>query len=284
MSQIDLASLNYEPGADEKLYHYCPATSFWAILNSRTFWLSAIHSLNDSSELQWGRTLAARVLADDIIEFKADFRFAVHSTFSSADKNVLPVVFSLSRNGDLLSQWRAYAGDADGFALELDATRLQTASAVNMKTVLYDQREQEALVRYSLQSFANWWRRDEKAAKMAVMEVLPSFAMDLLSLKHPSFYEEQEVRMVRLLVRDGSSFVDPGGTLASGPAPALPIHSRSSRGIEAPYIALPIDMADLVTGIVLGPKNSMLPHEVNAKLAECGLPRVRVWKSTSPYR
>jgi hypothetical protein len=284
MSEKELTSLNYQPVADGKLYHYCPADSFWAILKSRSFWLSAIYSLNDETELKWGRTLAAEALADNIIEFRADFRFVVHSVFAESDINVLPLVFSLSRNGDLLSQWRAYAGDASGFALELDATRLQSTSAVNMKMVLYDQDEQKTLVRSSLQNFAEWWRMEEDAARMAVMEVLPDFAMDLLSLKHPSFYDEQEVRMVRLLTLGAASFVDPGGNLASGPAPVMPVQSRISRGMDTQYIALPLDLAGLVTGVVLGPKNPMRPEEVKAKLAEFGLPDARVLRSTSPYR
>lgn len=256
---MDLAALNYEPLPTEKLYHYCPSKSFWAILESRTLWLSSIQSLNDSTELRWGRQLATEALSENNNEFPSDFRFAVHTMFAETDKNVLPLVFSLSRNGDLLSQWRAYASDGEGFAIEFDATQLSTVLPINMKEVLYRKVEQELLVRGSLQSFASWWRKGDRASTQAVLDVLPEFAMDLLSLKHPSFFEEQEV-------------------------PGVQVNRRNLLGETAPYIALSIDAPALLTGVALGPKNASPKVEVEKKLAAVGLAGLSVTRSASPYR
>ena len=79
--------------------------------------------------------------------------------------------------------------------------------------------------------------------------------MDLLSLKHPSFFEEQEVRMVHLLVREENSLVDPGGhTLIKPTVPPVQVNEKLSRGAPGRYVAMPIDMGAVISGVVLGPE------------------------------
>jgi hypothetical protein len=44
----------YRPANNELIYHYCSSAAFVGIVNSRTMWLSAYDSLNDSTERGWG--------------------------------------------------------------------------------------------------------------------------------------------------------------------------------------------------------------------------------------
>jgi hypothetical protein len=115
--------------------------------------------------------------------------------------------------------------------------------------------------------------------------VLPEFAVDLLCLKHPSFFEEREVRMVHAVVEEGGTYHDPGGNTAANPiVPGVDVHLRSLRGSTYPYIALPIEPASSIIGVVLGPKNPHPPAEVEEEFARRGLPAVKVRRSSSPYR
>lgn len=282
----DLTTQDFSPEPSDQLYHYCSADSLWAILQTRTLWMTSVYALNDSAELRWGRQLVAQALSEDTIEFRADFRFAVHAVFSDADKHTIPVVFSLSRSGDLLSQWRAYANDGLGFAISFNAQELQKQLPVNLKAVNYDPNEQHQQIGHSLKTFASMWRNDNTASRSAVLEVLPTFAMDLLCLKNPTFFEEREVRMVHLLLRraDGSLY-DPGGHSLSVPnVLGAEVKERMAGGSSAPYIAMPFDAASLISGIALGPKNALSTDEVARRLAAMGLPGLPVNKSKSTYR
>ncbi len=92
----DLSSLVHRARKGTATYHYCTAEGFWAILESKTLWLSSIWSLNDEKELAWGREMATRALAEDPTTLQEAFRFAVLSVFASANANVVPLVLSLS--------------------------------------------------------------------------------------------------------------------------------------------------------------------------------------------
>lgn len=281
-----LDSLNYQPLSNEKLYHYCPTKSFWAILESRTLWLSSIHSLNDFSEWDWGKKLVTKVLNDDVIEFRADFRFIVQNLFDETTKNLHPLIFSLSRNNDLLSQWRAYADNGEGFAFEFDAERMCNVFPANFKEISYTKNEQLLLLKNSLEFFASWWRQDEDTKKQeSVIKILPWFILDLLSLKHHSFIEEDEVRMIHILTKIENNWVDFGGhTPSNSKIPGIQVNERVAFDKLAPYIAYPFEYKSLITGVVLGPKNKNTIEEVKIKLSEMGISDIKVSKSDSPYR
>ncbi len=284
MSALDLSSLSFEPLPGEKLFHYCPTATLWAILDSCSLWLSSIKCLNDSVELLWGRQILLRELQRNKFRYPGDFPLAVRIVMVGTHLNVLPLVFSLSRNGDLLSQWRAYATDGEGVAIQFNAVRLGANLPVRMKLVEYDRKRQGRLVRASLKLFASWWARGAAGAQ-AVIENLPWLAVDLLSLKHPSFFEEQEVRLVHLLVERDGVLEDPGGHIgAIDVVAAVPICYRLSRGVPTPYIAIAMDPGQVISGVVLGPRNPHPVSEVRKELVRRGLKGVSVRRSSSPYR
>tara|TARA_R110002124_G_scaffold283813_1_gene460268 strand:- start:2502 stop:3539 length:1038 start_codon:yes stop_codon:yes gene_type:complete len=113
-------------------WHYTDAHGFLGILNTGQLWATASLALNDTSEVAYGEQI-------------------IKSTWKNADKSGLPqpcidftnavldfefddfaadglFVVSASLNGDLLSQWRNYAG-TDGFAVGLD-TGVSLAAAI----------------------------------------------------------------------------------------------------------------------------------------------------------
>lgn len=280
----DLGECVYCPTPSESLYHYCTVETFWAILESRTLWFTSIEAFNDPTELRWGRKTVTRLLQANRATFPDELRLAVHAVFAGADGNLLPTVFCLSRTGDLLSQWRAYAADGTGVAIEFRGERVTNELPVNMKAVVYDRREQLRLIRNSLRTFSDWWGRGEREA-VAVVNVIRSFSIDLLALKHPSFFEEREVRMIHLLVHDGGDYRDPGGwTEAHGPVPPVQVRRRECQGRSMPFVALPFDPASQISAVVLGPKNRTSAAEVRRKLGCAGLDGVQVRRSRSPYR
>lgn len=280
----DLSYLAYRLRSNETIFHYCTEPAFWGILTSQTLWLSSIWAMNDEVELWWGRVLVSLVLGRNARKFPPEFRDLVVSSLAKPDSHVLPLVTSFSRNGDLLSQWRAYADDGKGFAIKFNP-KIIVKMPATMKSVVYDNAQQDRLILNSIKLFFKYWQLGTEPAEFALSEVLQFFAFDLIALKHPSFFEEKEVRLVHLIIRSGKWWVDIGGhdekqRLTKG----VKVMKRDKHGQEVPYIALPFPNRSVVAGVMLGPKNPLSIDEVKDKLLQLGFGGASVRRSTSPYR
>ena len=79
----NLLSLNATPTSSQILYHYSNGDAFWSIIEKGDIWLSDIFSLNDSTELKWGRDTFLKVFLEHPHLFDDDFRdFAIYMVFS----------------------------------------------------------------------------------------------------------------------------------------------------------------------------------------------------------
>lgn len=279
----DLTDPYYLPQDSESLFHYCSEAGFWGIFTSLTLWLSSVWAMNDADELWWGRKAVGLVLGRNAETFPPEFRDFILSSLAKPDLHTLPLVTSFSRNGDLLSQWRAYADDGTGFAIKFNPKVIHKMP-VNMTSVVYKPERQGQLIFNSLQLFYAYWKFETEPAMSALSETLQSFAMDLVALKHPSFFEEREVRLVHLVVKAGDWWIDVGGHEENQrPTKGVKVMRRDKHGQEVPYIALPVPNRS-VEGVILGPKNPLSIDEVKHKLSKLGFEGASVRRSSSPYR
>jgi DUF2971 family protein len=224
------------------------------------------------------------VLGRNARNFPPEFREFILATLARPDLHILPLVTSFSRNGDLLSQWRAYAEDGTGFAIKFNPKVLRKMPA-HMMSVCYKPEQQDQLLLNTLQLFYKYWKIGTEPAKLALLEVLIDFAIDLIALKHPSFFEEREVRLVHLLVKDGDSWIDVGGYDENERSTiGVKVMKRNKHEQEVPYVALPFPNRSVVAGIILGPKNPFSSDEVQHKLSNLGFQGASVRRSSSPYR
>src|SRR5262249_40637048 len=127
----------YTPSDDELIYHYCPAQAFIDIITSKTVWLSAFYALNDATERSWGYSISERVIEE--LKKDADPKFieTIRALISRAYFHSLLMIGSFSLDGDIISQWRAYADDGRGFVIGFSPKLLQ-APAKKLR-VLYDE-------------------------------------------------------------------------------------------------------------------------------------------------
>jgi hypothetical protein len=116
--------------APASIYHYTNDAGLKGILESGTLWLSDISSLNDPSELNHGFEIAIgelkRMVADgphESREFASGLEFVDKRKIIHESADFFICSFSLC--GDDLGQWRAYADNGRGFALEFDAGALE---------------------------------------------------------------------------------------------------------------------------------------------------------------
>jgi hypothetical protein len=122
-------------------------------------------------------------------------------------KTVNKFVFSLSKDGDSLSQWRAYCRVGDGFSVGFDRTKLESLVRPKRWSVVectYDPKEHQRRIRYLIeQTLRVTARRAGKERDMA-WHFVRRLADVALALKNPSFTDEREVRLVSPTISEQS--------------------------------------------------------------------------------
>lgn len=211
---VELESL-YRACPETPLYHYTTNAAVLGILESGAMWATEIRYLNDASELVnafktigWAAWERRKSCTGEVASLLRDFEGWCDSA-GTTDRTVF--VLSLTREGDLLSQWRAYAGpDGQGACLAFDAQQLKALGAAKgfrLGRCIYDPAEQRALaqavVDHLLAKFPNFdWESNKPAGHESVrfyplFDSLYTEVMSLAALmKHSAFREEAEWRFV----------------------------------------------------------------------------------------
>jgi hypothetical protein len=120
----------------EVIYHYTNQSGLIGVLENRELWATKIQYMNDASEFRIAFQMLEKHLTDAIHSDGSDQPMLGNSGMRRAFKllngleriihvNVCVVCFC--RNGDLLSQWRAYSGGY-GFSIGFNGrgSRLQS--------------------------------------------------------------------------------------------------------------------------------------------------------------
>jgi len=266
------------------LYHYCDENILNSILSNREIWLSDINYMNDSSEFKWARDLFVKILKKNKESFTQDFRVAIINLVFGVDNNLLPLIGCFSMNGDLLSQWRAYANDGYGFSIGFSSNTIYEGFGVNIYPVTYDKEEQSKIIFDGLKNLFKIWKKDPQ--EFFLLGV--GFSTDLNYLKNPYFKEEAEVRIVRLIVKDEHSkkFIDVGGNSEINKIIPLNILEREKNGNKIKFVKLPITVPNyqIIKEIIIGPKSTVEVDEISKMLQMNGFENVKITKSNIPYR
>jgi hypothetical protein len=259
------AWFSHQPGRPETLYHYGQAQGLLSILDSQCLWATDAHYLNDASELRY----TTDIMRDAVEAMAAETASTVVRAFLAGlppgmgEGGQRPVyTVSFSEEGDILSQWRAYAGTT-GYALGL-ATRWWDMIAVldtdparrpgplRLRKVLYGEEEQRRLLRTWLDPVCAALAEasvqfGEAATLQTVQPRLRQHVTDLLRLlspclKHPAFAEEREWRLIYM----------PDTTQEDGGAARHAVRFRPAAIGLVPYVPLSLPAND-------GPYKGRLP-------------------------
>jgi hypothetical protein len=104
-------SLEAEP-APERIYHYTDDAGFRGVLEYGNLWCTDPAYLNDPSEVKYGVSMAADMLAGYAMGAPAEVQIFAHDfrRYETHVENVAHfVVLSFSTNGNDLEQWHGYA-------------------------------------------------------------------------------------------------------------------------------------------------------------------------------
>ncbi len=190
------------------IYHYTDATAAINILENKKIWASNIRHLNDSAEFlkarswinkklkKWGKARRALASMDKVQVDPSDpLRGTVGQVAHRFVNSVAPVfVASFSEAANLLSQWRAYCPNGNGYSLGFDASRFN-GSHLHMCLVkcVYKRSEIDELCTSLLES---WAEKPEANDNEPLFDRLGECVTIMAAIKDESFIEEQEWRLV----------------------------------------------------------------------------------------
>jgi hypothetical protein len=234
-------SEHFEIASPEVLYHYTGQAGLLGIIERKELWCTKVQYMNDSTEfglaLDMARTRLKALIAetpDDgaYIKRRLDCHEFLRSLDGLEEINLFAVCFC--KDGDLLSQWRGYAGGGPGYAIGFDTAELKQATVTEgfiLSKCIYEPDVQRKIIdeavdfclQEAAKSTVNWGFHGPLAS---VLFRYGAF------FKDPSFKEEHEWRLIsptimfhneQLGFRTGRSMITPYYRLSIAPQDRLPI-------------------------------------------------------------
>jgi hypothetical protein len=295
-----------QDGRPSVVYHYTTAAGMRGILESNCIWASAAYYLNDSSEIEYGCRLVLDVIAEWRRANLHRESFSVHvleglERFFSDPRSRLSRSSSIyiacfCKNGNLLSQWRAY-GQAGGYSLGFEVSpgtiNLEIPGGfwdLRLAEVVYSERWQRSLINSLLvrafqtigEHLVEGEVQGQQRGPLSVDVVLclqDRLLEQIVTFKNPAFREEGEWRLV---ARPNLLRARVGQQPQEGDSP---LKFRVSRGSLVPYLELlPKEGKIPLKSVRYGPslEGSRVENPVRMMLTVNGFPDVDVTGSKLP--
>lgn len=216
---------------DKTLYHYTSLSGLMGIVESGALRASDIRYMNDSTELRHTLTLLQKHIKDRISRGTDDpvLLTKLLDWLSHRIANG-PMLFGASFrvNGNLLSQWRGYSNHSKGVSLGFNPGHVAACAArqkFQIAACVYDPERQAAFIEEIVDGVEELAAaRPQGEVDSDWVAVFEEIEGDLLRiaalLKHPSFEEEQEWRIVSPLIT---------------PSRGMPVHFREGESMLVPY-------------------------------------------------
>jgi hypothetical protein len=202
------------------LYHYTTLSGLLGIVQSRKLWASDIRYMNDSAELRHSADLIRSEVQERITrkQGRPDLlgRFVDWVSYRITNGHLL-FGASFRSHGNLLSQWRGYSTHGKGVSLGFAADYITTcaeAQHFQIGKCIYEPARQKRLIGQVLDALEALVERqltgqESRERLFAVYgQVFDQIETDLLRiaaiLKHPSFREEKEWRIVSPVYTGGA--------------------------------------------------------------------------------
>ena len=257
------------------LYHYTNREGLLGILSKGHIWASNIKYLNDASEFIYAREFFTDKLTGIRNRIGKEPHISILDNAIKLIRNYNSSVFSfsLSKNGDQLSQWRSYCSPSNGYAIGFNAPllhkRISKIQNARFQPVSYTENQQWEIFNQIEASVVRKYRDSKN--NILSRALFREFIKIAPFLKDYSFSEEDEWRIVINLRSSANKN----------------ILYRASKSLLVPYI--PINILSKKTipvcKIIIGPS----PHPELEKEAVMNLChkygiQADIFNSEIPYR
>ncbi len=197
--------LNRQPS--HIIYHYTTHDGLIGILSSKSIWSTHIRYLNDSYEFVYGLELLKNQI-NQYYTIKDKRNGYANSLLNRLEGSEYSHTFitSFSENGDLLSQWRGYTDNAAGYSIGFENNYLKPLireQKFKLVPCIYNEHEQTEIVNEFITDLIDTCAKNDSdnSPPQETSQLIIRYAFKFVEsiaplLKHPSFSEEREWRLV----------------------------------------------------------------------------------------
>ncbi len=195
------------------LYHYTTIEGLKGIVESKSIWATSYRYLNDTEEIRHGLKIIKEYVDSELRRAytknaKASLRFASGILYDYIDSRLDFHFFvsSFSSAPDLLSQWRGYCPKSDGVCIgfSFDEQTLATLNKNHVSLANCEYIDNPAdlppnltnSIKHSIEVFLQQIRDKTKQMNDLVQNFEETLIRTAISIKHPSFAEEKEARLI----------------------------------------------------------------------------------------
>lgn len=194
---------------DKSLYHYTDAGGLYGIAHHQKLWLTSLHYLNDSQEYYYAFDLLKQIIEQEYPGMLDEKQLEI---FGKGMSGIF--TFSLTEEKDLLSQWRGYCPNG-GYSLSFDKSKLNrivSDKSLQIAQCIYDKNIQRNFLidniirmtpsQYMANANLSGGSRGSAGAQIAYLtgrQVGVDMAWLAPVFKHPSFSQEKEWRIIKVL-------------------------------------------------------------------------------------
>lgn len=228
-------SVKIEP-LGKLIYHYASLPSFCAIIQSQSLFCTNLNYLNDTKEFKFGVEQVLKVI--DKLQLESYSDSILHEVKEKIEDfyKTERYVTCFSKEGDMLSQWRAYGNQGKGISIGFDLQHLEDSIEQPLKgsQILYDDQLQlktiEDIIRIIIENYeqikdsVDW--SDYGYERLVRLSIIDFLHRIISSYKSDGFKEEKEFRLEYSI--DGN-IVKPGDN---------EIKYRATETMLIPYVVL----------------------------------------------
>lgn len=283
---------------DGLVYHYCSAETALAILSRKTLRFGDATCMNDGEEIIWADKQVKKAVSrlrdrddipDELPAISKSFAGKFLIEWDRCVKISKQFLSCFSKDGDSLSQWRAYADNAKGFSIGFDWLNLDIPAQILQ--VNYKENEQQNYLMNSICEMYKIFKNNKDYFDDQGMTDINQLYGQSSAFKNPAFEDEREIRAAHLalLWADPGKFpaIEFSGGIVNGKdIDDGDIEFRHVAGRIIPYIDFPfqIESECAIKEIWLGPRCPMSVFEVKVMLGTLGYSNIEVKVAGSKYR
>lgn len=237
-------------------YHYCSVETFYNIIKTSTIRFGNPLCMNDSAEIIWLLNMVREYLAanQQYKELVTHWELIENAAQFVLQEIDLPYIFCLSKEKDVLSQWRSYADDGRGIAIGFDVDLLLgSRDILNGDDIVYDRKAQMKLLNQivnkdTLAKLRNIKMNDDRDIYYKSKILLSHILSKALVCKNPAFSEEKEYRLSCMPKEEENREVK-----------VSKIMFRTKSDSFSPYIEINFSKIKnrVIKNIIIGPKSKM---------------------------
>lgn len=186
------------------LYHYTSLNGFLSIIETQSLFFSNVNFLNDSKEIKHGVDIVLKAIEQIEENQSSDILSKMKDNIDLLYKSE-KYVTCFSKNGDLLSQWRAYGNNGKGISIGFEFSDLTDSfdKYLTGTHIEYDEKIQvESIKEYinlmiefyeNIENNYDW--NGQNFNNLIAKQIITFFNNVIHSFKHPSFIDEREYRL-----------------------------------------------------------------------------------------